>query len=206
VIVNPVDLKPVDVYKLMTAIIVPRPIALVSTVGPDGILNLAPYSFFTGICYHPPTVCFSAIRREGEKKDTVRNVEATGEFVVNVVHEGIAEEMNATSAEFPSEIDEFEVARLTPVRSDLVRPPRVGESPVSMECRLSRVLELGEAPYGASLVIGEVVRFHVRDDLYLGDGKVDVAKLGPVGRLVGDLYCHTGDIFAMKRPQYKSAV
>ena len=203
--IDPREWPRADLYKLMTAIVVPRPIAFVSTVGPTGVLNLAPFSFFTAICSDPPILCFSASRRDGEKKDTVRNIEFAGEFVVNVVDEAIAEAMNATSADFPSEISEFEVAGLTPGASDLVRPPRVAESPASMECRLMQIIELGEAPHQASLIIGEVLRFHLRDDLCLERGKVDVAKLRAVGRLVGDLYCHTDGIFGMQRPQYTAA-
>lgn len=203
--IDPREWPSADVYKLLTAIVVPRPIAFVSTIGPTGVLNLAPFSFFTGVCNDPPMVCFSATRRDGEKKDTVRNIEFAGEFVINVVDEAIAEAMNATSADFPSEISEFEVAGLTPIASDLVRPARVAESPASMECRVVQIIELGEAPRQASLTIGEVLRFHLRDDLYIENGKVDVAKLRAVGRLVGDLYCHTDGIFAMKRPQYVPA-
>ena len=188
-----------DAYHLLTQAIVPRPIALVSTVSVDGTPNLAPFSFFTGISSHPPTVCFTVARRRGQKKDTVVNAEETGEFVINVVPEALAEAMNATSAEVAPEVDEFELARLTMQASMTVKPPRVNESPLALECRYIQTVELGTPPGQASLVIGEVLSFHV-DDSLLTEGKVDQTKLRVIGRLSGDLYCRTRDVFSMKRP------
>lgn len=197
---DPASLSHTDSYQLLISGIVPRPIAWVSTVAEDGVLNLAPFSFFTGICGKPPTICFSVLRRRGEKKDTLRNIEATGEFVINVVSERFAQAMNQTAAEYPPEVDEFAAAGLTPVASDRVRPPRVGESLISMECKLVEVRQYGEMPYASSLVIGEVVLFHLSDEVYR-DGVVDFAALGAVGRMGRDLYCRTGDLFEMKRPR-----
>ena len=128
-------------YRVLTGVVVPRPIAFVSTQSPDGIDNLAPYSFFNAVAYDPPTVVFSSSRRvEHKSKDTLRNIEETGEFVVNIVVDDIAEAMNATAAEYPEDVDEFDIARLTAVPSDIVKPPRVAESPVNMECRLNQVV------------------------------------------------------------------
>lgn len=197
--VDPAALSQRDSYQLLISVIVPRPIAFVSTVAEDGVLNLAPFSFFTGICAKPPLVCFSVVRRRGEKKDTLRNIEATGEFVLNVVSERSAQAMNQTSADHPPEEDEFAAAGLAPVASDRVAPPRVGEALITMECRLVEVREYGEMPYASSLVIGEVVLFHLSDDVYR-HGAVDYATLRAVGRMGSDLYCRTGDLFEMKRP------
>ena len=142
-----------NVYKVMVGSIVPRPIAFVSTVSPSGNYNLSPFSFFTGASANPPVICFCPMRSaEGRKKDTQNNIESTREFVVNIVSEEFVERMNATSAEFPPEVDEFQVAGLTPIASDLVKAPRVKESHVSMECRLFRIFEVSRRPLGGSIV------------------------------------------------------
>src|SRR5215470_13794638 len=143
VIINPSGHDYRDIYKLMVGVIVPRPIAFVSTISADGIRNLAPFSFFTGISANPPVICFSPMIRgsDGARKDTLRNIEVTKEFVVNVVSEGFAEKMNICSAEFPPEVDEFEMSGLTPVPSDLVKPPRVKESCINLECRLVQIVD-----------------------------------------------------------------
>ena len=135
------------------------------------------------------------------KKDTLRNIEAIGEFVVNVVSEDLAAQMNACSAEFPPEVDEFDVSGLTPVPSDLVKPPRVKESMVNMECRLVQVVEVSAKPLGGSLVLGEVVRFHVADGLF-DKFKIDPEKLRAIGRMGGPSYTFTRDRFDMQRPKY----
>ncbi|HWQ52883.1 MAG TPA: flavin reductase family protein [Bryobacteraceae bacterium] len=190
-----------NIYKLMVGAIVPRPIAFVSTVSPAGVLNLAPFSFFTGISANPPVICFSPMVRGSDacRKDTLANVEATGEFVVNVVSEDFAPAMNACSAEFPPEVDEFEVSGLTPLASDLIRPPRVAESRINMECRLLQVVHVSPKPLGGSLVIGEVLRFHVADELF-HNFRIDPDKLRPIGRMGGPLYTRTTDRFEMERP------
>lgn len=186
----------------MVGVIVPRPIAFVSTVSADGIRNLAPFSFFTGISANPPVICFSPMVRgsDGTRKDTLLNIEAVKEFVVNVVSEEFAEKMNICAAEFPPEVDEFEVSELTPVASDLVRPPRVQESHISMECRLVKIVEVSAKPLGGSLVIGEVLRFHV-DDALIDDYKIDPDKLHAIGRMGGPTYTRTTDLFDMVRPK-----
>jgi len=188
-----------ECYQLMTGMILPRPIAWVSTVGEDGIFNLAPFSFFTGITSKPPILCLSIGSRRGRQKDTLRNIESTKDFVVNVVDETLAERMNQTSAEYPSYVSEFKETGLTPLPSDKVRSPRVAESPINMECELLKILEFGENPNTTSLIIGQIVRAHVKDAL-LRDGTIDISKLKLIGRLGDDLYCHTQDVFEMKRP------
>ncbi len=197
--IDPATTDPAVLYKLLIGCVVPRPIAWVSTVDAAGVRNLAPFSFFMGITGDPPTIAFSSGPRAGASKDTVQNIRATGGFVVNVVDDDRAEQMNATSAELPPEVDEFAVARLTPAPCVKVRAPRVLEAPVSMECRPVQTLRIGRGPN--DLVIGEIVYFHLRDDVYdPATGRVDMHRLKPVGRLAGHLYTHVHEIFEMKRP------
>jgi flavin reductase (DIM6/NTAB) family NADH-FMN oxidoreductase RutF len=134
------------------------------------------------------------------EKDTLRNLRATGEFVVNIVTETLAEAMNITSTEFPSPIDEFEAAGLTAAPSVVVKVPRVAESPVHLECRVAHLLEIGDQPGAATLVVGRVVHLHVDPSVLLGEDKIDLAKLRPIGRLSGAAYCRVTDVFEMKRP------
>lgn len=186
-------------YKLLIGSVVPRPVAFVSTISADGAYNLAPFSFFNAICGEPPVVCFSSGNRI-PSKDTLANVRATGEFVVNIVSEEIAEQMNACSGDYPAGIDEFAISGLTPVASDMVRPPRVRESHVNMECKLMQIVEVSSRPHGASLVIGEVIRFHV-DDAIVDNFRIDPAKLRAIGRMGGNEYSRTQDRFQMLRPR-----
>jgi len=203
---DPRSMPPPAVSKLLIGCIVPRPIAWVSTVGADGVNNVAPFSFFMGVCNNPPTLAFSVGPRAGASethpvgtKDTVRNLEATGDFVVNVVDDTLAEQMNLTSGEYPPEVDEFQVAGLTATASVKVRAPRVREAPISLECRVAQILRVGRGPH--SLVLGEIVYFHLRDDLYdRATGRIDMKRLKPVGRLAGEMYTHVHDLFEMKRP------
>lgn len=201
-IIDPSSSAPADVYKLMVGAIVPRPIAFVSTVSPDGILNLAPFSFFTAISANPPVICFSPMIRgnDGARKDTIQNIEQTGEFVVNVVSEEFVQQMNICSTEFPPHIDEFACSGLTPLPSDVVKPPRVKESHINMECKLFQIVHVSPKPLGGSIVIGEVLRFHI-DDAILTSGRVDPDKLHPVGRMGGPTYTRTTDRFDLERPK-----
>ena len=201
---DPEKIKAEAVYKLLIGCVVPRPIAWVSTVDADGVRNVAPFSFFMAITGDPPTIAFSSGARavapgQKAKKDTLRNVETTGSFVVNVVDDDLAEQMNMTSAEFPPEIDEFAVAGLEAAPGVKVAAPRVALAPVSMECRFVRSIPVGNVPH--HLVIGEIVYFHVRDDVYdAATGRLDMHRLRPVGCLAGNLYSHIHEIFEMKRP------
>jgi len=202
VIVDPGASSARDIEKLLVGVILPRPIAFVSTISLDGVANLAPFSFFTAVCPKPPVVCFcNSIRaRDGSKKDTLRNVEATGEFVINVVSEDFALQMVACSGDYPPDVSEFDVSGLTPIPSDLVKPPRVKESRVQMECRLLQVITVSTQPGGGSLVMGEVLRFHV-DDGVIDQGTVDPDRLRPIGRMGGIDYVRTTDRFTMTRPK-----
>ena len=191
-------------YRVLTGVVVPRPIAFVSTVSSEGVPNLAPYSFFNAVASDPPTIVLSSARHTGlKRKDTLANIEETGEFVVNVVVDDIAEAMNMTAAEFPEDVDEFEISGLTPIACDLVKAPRVLESPVNMECRLNQIIPLGNDGHVHGLVIGEVVLMHVRDDLIDGH-RINHQLLKPTGRLAGSMYCHTADVYEMPRPIYNS--
>ena len=186
--------------RVLTGVIVPRPIAFVSTVSADGVVNLAPYSFFNAVSY--TTVVFSSSRNVGNKsKDTLRNIEETGEFVVNIVVDPIAEAMNATAAEFPEDVDEFEIAGLTHAPSQMVKAPRVAESPVNIECKLDQVVKIGSGEHEHGLVIGTILLMHVRDDIIDGH-RINQERLMATGRMAGNMYCRTSDRFEMVRPVY----
>jgi flavin reductase (DIM6/NTAB) family NADH-FMN oxidoreductase RutF len=207
---NPANCDLKQIYKLMTGIIVPRPVALVSTMDRNGTVNLAPFSAFTMAGSNPPAVLFCpGLRTPKEanpdkhpdlRKDTLRNVEETGEFVVNVVSEAIAAATSATAAEVSPEVDEFSLAGLTPVASDAVRPPRVAESPAAMECKLLQVIYVGREPGAGVIVLGEVVRIHLREDL-LEDFRVDPVGLDAVGRMAGSTWVRTRDLIDFARPK-----
>jgi flavin reductase (DIM6/NTAB) family NADH-FMN oxidoreductase RutF len=199
VILDPSTVPAVDAYRILVTAVVPRPIAFVSTISKDGIYNLSPFSFFNGFCGDPPIVGFSP--NNNPPKDSLVNAADTGEFVVNIVSEAIAEQMNLTSARYPPEVDEFQVSKLTPVPSRFVRPPRVLESPVNMECKVIQIVELSKRPEANSLVLGQVVCFHVDDAVLDERGRIDPRKLRAVGRMGGTAYCRTSEIFNMIRPQ-----
>jgi flavin reductase (DIM6/NTAB) family NADH-FMN oxidoreductase RutF len=198
----PSEAGPANVYKLMIGGIVPRPIAFVSTVSRAGVRNLAPFSFFTAASANPPVVCFAPMVRgsDGQQKDTLRNVEETGEFVVNIVSEDFVEKMNICSAEFPPDVDEWEKSGLTPVASECVKPGRVQESRFQMECKLVDVVSVSKQPLGGSLVLGEVLRFHVADELF-DNYRIAPEKLRAVGRMGGPSYARTTDRFDLERPK-----
>jgi flavin reductase (DIM6/NTAB) family NADH-FMN oxidoreductase RutF len=204
--IRPEDEDPKDIYKMMIGLVVPRPIAFVSTVDAAGNRNLAPFSFYNGVCAAPPVLCFSAAMRSGAKaglrpqKDTLNNVRETGEFVVNVVSEEIAAAMNATAAEVGPEVDEFALAGLTAVASEVVRAPRVAEAKAQMECKLLQIVTVSDRPGGASLVIGEIVRFHVQAGVF-EKFHIDPDRLGAVGRMAGATYVRTRDRFDLERPK-----
>ncbi|HET6249208.1 MAG TPA: flavin reductase family protein [Tepidisphaeraceae bacterium] len=200
--IDPATTPARDVYRHLVACITPRPIAWVSTISPGGITNLAPFSFFNGVGANPPAVVFSPVnRRDGSRKDTVINIEANRQFVVNIVSEATAERMNCTSAELPYEVSEFETCGLTPLASVRVKPPRVKEAAVQMECELIQIVPVGEGPLAANLVIGRIVMLHASDDVLDEQRQIDPQKLATIGRMGTDLYSRTRDRFAMKRPQ-----
>ena len=200
-ILKPENLSIKDNYKLIIGSILPRPIALASTLSDDGVPNLAPFSFFTGLTSKPPMIGFApALKgKEANKKDTLSNIESSGEFVVNIVTEDISEQMNKTAFEFPPDVDEFEIAGFTAIDSEIVKPPRVKESPINLECKLYQVVYIGDGTAGSgAFVIGEIVAYHIDDALY-NDGRIDTALLKPVGRLAGQDYTTLGRCFSMDR-------
>ncbi len=198
--IHPESTDPRNIYQIMVGAIVPRPIAFVSTISAESVPNLAPFSYFTAASANPPVVCFCPmVRADGTTKDTLNNIRETKEFVVNVVSEEISRQMNWCSGEYPPDVDEFDVSRLTPLQSELVKPPRVLESAVQMECRLVQIVEIGAKPLGGSMVFGEVVLFHLRDGI--ADGfKIDPDKLNAIGRMGGPTYTRTRDRFDLERP------
>jgi flavin reductase (DIM6/NTAB) family NADH-FMN oxidoreductase RutF len=195
--------SPANLYKLMVGMVVPRPIAFVSSLDSQGVRNLAPFSYFMACSADPPVVCFVASHRAGPRpaKDTLNNILATREFVVNIVSDEFVDKMNLTAAEVPPDVDEFDMAGLAPLASDLVKPPRVAESHAHMECRLRQTLPISN-PEGATntIVFGDVLRFHV-DEAIVDGYKIDPAKLRAVGRMGGPTYIHTHDLFEMARPK-----
>lgn len=198
----PSEAGPANVYKLMVGAIVPRPIAFVSTLSSGGIRNLAPFSFFTAVSANPPVICFSPMVRgsDGLQKDTLRNICETRQFVVNIVSEDFVEKMNICSAEFPPDVDEWEQSGLTAIPSESVAPERVKESRCHMECKLVQVVSVSDQPLGGSLVLGEVLRFHVADELF-DSYRIAPEKLNAVGRMGGPSYTRTTDRFDLERPK-----
>jgi flavin reductase (DIM6/NTAB) family NADH-FMN oxidoreductase RutF len=197
-----------DLYAIILNSVGPRPIAWVSTLSASGQPNLAPFSFFNAVCIDPPLLAFAPGLRQpkqtnsphGEPKDTLRNVRETKEFVVNIVTYDLLQPMNVTSGEYDSSINEFELAKVTPAPSQLVRPARVAESPVSFECKLHQILDFSPAPTSSSLVIGEVVAIHV-DDAHIKNGKLDRNSLDLVGRMGGIQYTRTTNRVELARPK-----
>jgi len=192
----------------ITQLVVPRPIGWITSLDAGGGLNLAPFSFFNLVAYRPPQVVLSTTgpHREGGPKDTLRNVRETGEFVASLATWSLREQLNLTSAPAPREVDELEHAGLTRAPSTVVAPPRVAESPVHLECRLVQTIELlapgPERPN--TLVHGEVVGVHVADEAIV-DGRVDILRLDPIGRLGYDEYVRVVEVFAMTRPGWPAS-
>jgi flavin reductase (DIM6/NTAB) family NADH-FMN oxidoreductase RutF len=202
--VNPAELSEAEAYKLLASVVVPRPIAWISTIGKDGVCNAAPFSFFTAIATKPPIVGVSIGLRRGAKKDTLRNIENSRDFVVNLVTLPLAGAMNITAVDFPPTVDEISEVRLTAVRSDKIAAPRIAESPVAMECRLLRILILGQSRH--RFVLGEVVQYHLNEEVLSGQFQVDALKLNSVGRLSGSWYCRVDSLFELPRLNYSRYV
>lgn len=210
---DPAAMPARDIYALMTDVIVPRPIALVSTVSPDGQPNLAPFSYFVGLSSRPPLVGISIGRRAARSgaaasrgpalgtagwKDTAWNVLQTRELVINVTTEDVLSGAVLASGDYPPEVDELELSDFTPVPSECVRPPRIAESPVALECRLDRHVDLHGS---ADFFIAEILRFHVAEETLTDAGRVSPSILRPVGRLGANLYSRLGELLTVDRPQ-----
>lgn len=193
---DPATEPPRALYHLMNSVVAPRPIAWVSTISAAGVANVAPHSYCMIVSANPPIIAFSSTGA----KDTLRNIQATGEFVFNQVTEALVEAMNLTSADFPADTSEFDWAGLTAVPSTVVRPPRVGESPAALECRVLSIQEFGNGP--SNLIIGQVVHLAV-DPAFVTDGVLDLARVRPVARLMHDTYSRTRELYDVPRPTYQ---
>ena len=192
-----------EVYRRLVEIVVPRPIALVSSVDAEGRPNLAPFSFYTVVSANPPYLAFSPSRsgRTGEQKDTLVNIEGTRGFVVGVVTEAIAAKVNAASANLPRGVSEFHHTGLTPLPAQRVKAPLIAESPVNMECELVEIRTYGERPGAGNLVVGKIVLLHLDANLLDPRGHVLPEHLRAVGRMGGDLWVNTHGTFPMPRPE-----
>lgn len=200
-IYDPTDHPFTDTHKLMIGSIVPRPIALVSTTSIDGINNLAPFSYFNGVCSKPPTIMFAPARRgwDGEEKDTLINIRETKEFSINIVSEDIGEQMVQCSTDFKQDIDEFSVSGLSPSPSKRIKPPLIAESKISFECRLNQIVEIGDGNAGSGfIVIGTIILFHIDDNIYK-NGRISLDQLQPLGRVAGNGYIRLTDTLEIIR-------
>ena len=200
-IFDPSEIPFQETHKLMIGSIIPRPIAFVSTRSKDGKNNVAPFSYFNGVCSKPPTIMFAPARRgwDGEEKDTLINIRDTEEFVVNIVSESFAEKMVMCATDFDSDVDEFEISGLTPTNSQKIKPPRVGEAKISFECKLNQIVEIGDGTAGSGfVVIGTIVLFHIDDGIY-DNGRILTDKLEPLGRLAGNWYTRSPDTLIIDR-------
>jgi flavin reductase (DIM6/NTAB) family NADH-FMN oxidoreductase RutF len=200
-IIIPSDLEHRDRYRLAISAVLPRPIAWVSSMDRAGNLNLAPYSYFTVAASDPLTLLFcpQVSARTGRQKDTFYNIQAVPEFVINLVNEHLAQEMNQTAALLPPGQSEFAWAGVTPAASQTISVPRVKEAPVSFECTLQQIVTVSDRPGGGAVVFGEVHCIHLQDELYL-DGQVQLDAYKPIGRLSGSAYVRVTDLFEMQRP------
>jgi len=197
--VEPSSLHGKELHDFFSSVIVPRPIAFISSVNAQGQYNAAPFSTFSRLTLDPPIVVLAFGRRKGQKKDTVRNIEAVGDFVINMVDEDLAERMNQAAADYPPEIDEIREVGLTALKSDKVKSPRIAEAPLSLECKLVQTVEVGNKPNRSTIFLGEILVVHIKDEI-MTNGKLDPLKAKIIGRLGdGNLYCRTTNTFSMKR-------
>ena len=197
---NPAEIDQSAIYKLLSGAVIPRPIGWISSISDTGIVNLAPFSFFNAVGDDPPHVMFSTVRTNDTNKDTLNNVMATKQFVVNMVTEDTVERMNTTSQNVPANINEFELAGLTAIPSSLVLPPRVKESPIQFECELVHHYALqNHKAGGAVIMIGKIVMFHFDESVLMDNYKINMETYRPVARLAGSNYSKLGEIFSIKR-------
>ncbi len=195
-------MAPNDVYRLLIQSVIPRPIAFVSTLSRDGIANLAPFSFFNAVSSNPATVILGiGFRPDGSKKDTLKNIEETGEFVVNSAHRWLVDPLVYSAGGFAPEVDEISLVGLTSISSHLVKPSRIKESGVHFECTLQQLVPIGNGATGSTVVVfGEIRRIHIADGL-ITDGRIDPKKFEAIGRLGGISYAELGDIFQREVPK-----
>src|SRR5512139_3044424 len=188
----------IELHDLLGTAMGPLPVAFISTIGPDGTYNAAPYSFAAPVCSKPPILCVSIGLRTGQKKDTIRNIEYARDFVVNCVDESIIKEVVQASADYPYGVDEIRATGLTAIKGEVVKSPRVSEAKVSLECRLVQKLEFieeyREGPGLRAIIFGEVILAHIKDVVWV-DGKIDPRRLKVIGRVGANLYSKPGEIF-----------
>jgi flavin reductase (DIM6/NTAB) family NADH-FMN oxidoreductase RutF len=197
---NPDTLETSAVYKLLTGSVIPRPIGWISTIDESGINNLAPFSYFNIIGDDPPHVMFSTVRGNNTNKDTLNNVLTNKQFVVNMVTEDLVAQMNATAQTVPAEIDEFELAGVTPIASTKIQPNRVKESPITFECEMVHHYFLeNHKQGGACIVVGRIVIMHIDESVLLDNYKINMETYKPVSRLAGANYSKLGELFSVKR-------
>ena len=197
--IDPEQISAVDLYRIFTATVLPRPIAWVSTINATGGFNLAPFSFFTVASVSPPILCFSSlVDRDRGVKDTLANIRATKQFVVNIVNQDLSEKMNNTAAPWPAGISEFIKADLSPCPASTIATPGVEESPAKFECRLLEIIPLGTGIMAGNLVLGQVCGINLSDELII-DGKINSRRLDAVGRMDGCDYTTTRERFTLPR-------
>lgn len=199
--VDPKQLSERENYKFLIGSIIPRPIAFVTSISEEGVVNAAPFSFFNIVSSNPPMISVSIQRKKGEKKDTARNIRAKEQFVVHIVDTENVEQVNATSASLPPNESEVALAGMSLVKSEIIDVPGVKEAKVRLECVLEKALELGgdDNHPGCDLIIGKVVYYHIEESLY-EDGRIDPKGLGAVSRLAGNDYAEIGAQFTIERP------
>lgn len=190
------SLSKASAYKLLTGVVVPRPIAWVSTMSEGGVANLAPFSCFTFVSADPPMIGFNSGLRDQRRKDTARNIFETREFVVNIASFLMLDVVHASAADYPEEQSEIELLGLASEPSDTIRPPRLKDCPISLECVLDRMVPYGRS--GSEFITGEIRLFHIRDDL-IADGKIDTEALSPLMRLAGPVYASLGQIVRLEK-------
>ena len=210
-IIDPDKTAPLDMYQFLIGSVAPRPIAFVSTLDTEGVPNLAPFSFFNAFSANPPMVVFSPSRRaaDASRKDTLNNVESTRECVINMVSHDIVRQMSLTAVNFPPETDEFKKAGLTPIASDLVKPFRVAESPVQMECKVEQILPLGDGASSGFLVVCRVLRMHINEAVLTDDKRrIDPNRINLVGRLGRFWYTKASgeSLFELAQPERPSPI
>jgi flavin reductase (DIM6/NTAB) family NADH-FMN oxidoreductase RutF len=199
--VDPNELTERENYKFLTGSIIPRPVAFVTTLSKEGVLNAAPFSYFNIVASDPPLISISVQRTKGEMKDTSRNAVEQAEFVVHISDESYIHDVNATAKPLPPDESEVDLTDLTPIESEKLAVPGIKEANIRMECVLEKNVTLGKNKNGPScdLLIGRVVQYHIRDDLY-ENGRINAESLAPVSRLAGNNYTKLGEIFEIKRP------
>ncbi|MEN9370049.1 MAG: hypothetical protein RI952_914 [Bacteroidota bacterium] len=198
------DLSPTQTQMILQSAIAPRPIAFVSTIDENGAINLSPFSFFNMFSANPPIAIFSPAKRvrDNSSKHTLENVLQVKECVINMVSYDMVQQMSLASTDYPKGVDEFVKAGFTALASDIVKPPRVKESPVQMECIVKEVIALGDAPGAGNLVIAEIIKIHIAENILDADGKIDPIKINQVARLGGDWYARITEdsLFKVAKP------